>query len=222
VVLAVARSRAGALASVGRRSGFGSSSLGLRVTRLSLSGSRVVRGVAACGSGASAVTSALTIRSSRRRFAARLNSGVRAAMTDFRRSILAVAIGVSISALLHWYFYRQPVGVHVLPMPVISFIKVVQPFFTAMLLHLLPWFITGIIALRRPILCGAAGSALALAITRIEFFSLFSPDYFWQLVATSAGLIIVAAFYGAAGAALGVVARSSNNSFKPKPLRGSA
>ena len=76
-VHAVAPSRAGALASVGRRSGFGSSSLGLRVTRLSLSGSRVVRGVAACGSGASAVTSALTIRSSRRRFAARLNSGVR-------------------------------------------------------------------------------------------------------------------------------------------------
>ena len=82
VVLAVARSRAGALASVGRRSGFGASSLGLRVTRLSLSGSRVVRGVAACGSGASAVTSALTIRSSRRRFAARLNSGVRLLWND--------------------------------------------------------------------------------------------------------------------------------------------
>jgi hypothetical protein len=142
-------------------------------------------------------------------------------MTDFRRSLLAVAIGVSISALLHWYFYRQPAGVEVLPMPLISFLKVMQPFFTAMLLHLLPWFVTGIIALRRPVLCGAVGSALALAITRIEFFSLFSPD-FWQLVATSAGLIIVAAFYGAAGAALGVVVRSSNNSFKPKPLRGSA
>jgi len=143
-------------------------------------------------------------------------------MTDFRRSLLAVAIGVSISVFLHWYFYRQPTGVQIMPMPVISFLKVVQPFFTAMLLHLLPWFVTGFIALRRPILCGAAGSALALAITRMELFSLFSPDYFWQLVASSAGLVIVAAFYGAAGAALGVVVRSSNNSFKPKPLRGSA
>jgi hypothetical protein len=143
-------------------------------------------------------------------------------MTDFRRSLFAVAIGVSISALLHWYFHRQATDVMVLPMPIISFLKVVQPFFTAMLLHLRPWFITGYIALRRPILCGAAGSALSLALTRIELFSLFSPDYFWQLVATSAGLVIVAAFYGAAGAALGVVARSSNNSFKPKPLRGSA
>ena len=76
-VLAVALSRASALASAGRRSGFGSSSLGLRVTRLSVSGSRFVRGIVACGSRASAVTSALTIRSSRRRFAARLNSGVR-------------------------------------------------------------------------------------------------------------------------------------------------
>ena len=73
----VARSLASVLASVGRRSGFGFSSLGLRVTWLPVSGSRFVRGVAACGSRASAVTSALTIRPSRRRFAARLNSGVR-------------------------------------------------------------------------------------------------------------------------------------------------
>ena len=91
-----------------------------------------------------------------------------------------------------------------------------------MLLHLLPWFVTGLIALRRPILCGAIGSALALALTRIDLFSLFSQDYFWQLVATSAGLVIVASFYGAAGAALGIVVRSSNNSFKPNPLRWSA
>jgi len=76
-VLAGAPSPAGVLASVGRRSGFGFSSLGLRVTRLPVSGSRFVCGVAACGSPASAVTSALTIRPSRRRFAARLNSGVR-------------------------------------------------------------------------------------------------------------------------------------------------
>ena len=74
---AVALSLASVLASAGRRSGFGFSSLGLRVAGLSASGSRVMRGVAACGSAASAVTSALTIRPSRRRFAARLNSGVR-------------------------------------------------------------------------------------------------------------------------------------------------
>jgi len=76
-VHAVALSLASVLASAGRRSGFGFSSLGLRVTRLPVSRSRFVRGVAACGSAASAVTSALTIRPSRRRFAARLNSGVR-------------------------------------------------------------------------------------------------------------------------------------------------
>ena len=76
-VLAGAPSQAGALASAGRRVRFGLTSLGLRVAGLSASGSRVMRGVAACGSGASAVTSALTIRPSRRRFAARLNSGVR-------------------------------------------------------------------------------------------------------------------------------------------------
>ena len=64
-------------ASVGRRSCFGSSSLGLRVALPWVSDSRVMRDIAACGSAASAVTSALTIRSSRRRFAARLNSGVR-------------------------------------------------------------------------------------------------------------------------------------------------
>ena len=76
-VLAGAPLPVGVLASAGRRSGFGFSSLGLRVTRLPVSGSRFVCGVAACGSPASAVTSALTIRPSRRRFAARLNSGVR-------------------------------------------------------------------------------------------------------------------------------------------------
>ena len=76
-VLAIAPSLASVLASAGRRSGFGFSSLGLRVAGLSASGSRFVRGVAACGYAASAVTSALTIRPSRRRFAARLNSGVR-------------------------------------------------------------------------------------------------------------------------------------------------
>ena len=74
---AVARSLASVLASAGRRVRFGLTSLGLRVARLPVSGSRVMRGIAACGSGASAVTSALTIRPSRRRFAARLNSGVR-------------------------------------------------------------------------------------------------------------------------------------------------
>ena len=84
VVRAFALSLAGVLASVGRRSGFGSSSVGLPVARLTAGGSRVVRGVAACGSRASAVTSALTIRSSRRRFAARLNSGVRRATTQQR------------------------------------------------------------------------------------------------------------------------------------------
>ena len=72
----VAPSLASVLASAGRRSGFGFFSLGLRVAGLPVSGSRVMRGVAACGSRASAVTSALTIRPSRRRFAARLNSGV--------------------------------------------------------------------------------------------------------------------------------------------------
>jgi hypothetical protein len=143
-------------------------------------------------------------------------------MRDFRRSLLAIAIGIAISALLNWYFYRQPAAVRLLPMPVIDFLKVVQPFFTTMLLHLLPWFVTGLIALRRPILCGAIGAALALTLTRIELFSLFSQDYFWQLVATSSGLVIIAAIYGAAGAALGLVVRSSNYSFKPKPLRGSA
>ena len=75
-VLAGAPSPAGVLASAGRRVRFGLTSLGLRVAGLSASGSRVMRGVAACGSPASAVTSALTIRPSRRRFAARLNSGV--------------------------------------------------------------------------------------------------------------------------------------------------
>ena len=75
-VHAVAPSLTSVLASAGRRSGFGFSSLGLRVTRLPVSGSRFMCGVAACGSAASAVTSVLTIRPSRRRFAARLNSGV--------------------------------------------------------------------------------------------------------------------------------------------------
>ena len=76
-VLAGAPLPAGVLASAGRRVRFGLTNLGLRVARLPVSGSRVMRGVAACGSRASAVTSALTIRPSRRRFAARLNSGVR-------------------------------------------------------------------------------------------------------------------------------------------------
>jgi hypothetical protein len=143
-------------------------------------------------------------------------------MRDLRRSFVAIAVGILISALLHACFYRQPTEIQILPMFVIGFLKVVQPFFTAMLLHLLPWFITGLIARQRPVLCGAVGSAIALAITRFEMFSLFPPSYFWQLVASSSGLVAIAAFYGAAGAAWGAVAGGSNNSFKPKPLRGSA
>ena len=88
-VLAVAPSPVGVLASAGRRVRFGLTSLGLRVAGISASGSRVMRGVAACGSCASAVTSALTIRPSRRRFAARLNSGVRP-HEDSRRNFIAL------------------------------------------------------------------------------------------------------------------------------------
>ncbi len=87
------------VASVRRRVRFVFASLGLRVARLSVSGSRVVLGVAACGSPASVVTSALTIRPSRRRFAARLNSGVRPGKKHSNAGASAVA---SRSAFSHF------------------------------------------------------------------------------------------------------------------------
>ena len=110
MVRAFALSLASVLASVGRRSGFGSSSLGLRVTRLPVSGSRVVRGVAACGSVASAVTSALTIRSSRRRFAARLNSGVRWLLKTLAILLAFLATPSAASGPQFKIFAAEPLG----------------------------------------------------------------------------------------------------------------
>lgn len=144
-------------------------------------------------------------------------SVVGASMKQLVRPLIATIAGIVLSALLDVYLHRQPVDVSFHFEFVIGFLRVVQPAFGSMVIHLLPWFVTGLIATRRPVLCGAIGSAIAATFASVDLFSLLPPDYLGQLLVSSLALAAIGACYGAAGAALGAIARSAYSSFKPKP-----
>ena len=141
-------------------------------------------------------------------------------MKDLFRSGFAIAIGIALAISVQAFLHRQPSGISIQPEIVINFLKVVQPSFLGAVAELLPWFITGLIAIRLPVACGALAAAIASLVDSASLISLLSPDYLPQLVASSVALAIIDACYGAAGAALGSAARGSNNSFKPTPHRG--
>ena len=124
-------------------------------------------------------------------------------MKDHARLIIAIATGVAIHLLLLWLTSGKVAALG-------PFLFNHKSLATA-LVYLAPWIITGMISDRRQIL---AGAVIALSISRS--FVIFMP---WPVLLTT---IASSALYGAAGAALGSVVRSSNNSFKPNPLRGSA
>ncbi|MGY1424157.1 hypothetical protein [Lysobacter sp. A289] len=138
------------------------------------------------------------------------------------RAIVSIAIGIAAWLLLDWLVFRQSDTVRVLPLQVIHFLKVVQPNFLGALLHIVPWMLTGLIAVRRPVLCGAVAAAIASCINSAELVAHVPDGYLTQLFVSSLALATVWSLYGAAGAALGNAMSGSNNSFKPNPLRGPA
>ena len=127
-------------------------------------------------------------------------------MKDHARLIIAIATGVAIHLLLLWLTSGKVAALG-------PFLFNHKSLATA-LVYLAPWIITGMVSDRRQILAGAVSAVIALSISRS--FVIFMP---WPVLLTT---IASSALYGAAGAALGSVVRSSNNSFKPNPLRGSA
>jgi len=132
-------------------------------------------------------------------------------MKKLVRPLIATLAGVALSVLLDIYFHRHPTDVSFHSMFVIGLLRVVQPAFGSMVFHLLPWFVTGLIATRRPVLCGAIGSAIAATLAQIDLASSLPPAYLGQLLVSSAALAAIGACYGAAGAALGAIARRSGN-----------
>ena len=138
------------------------------------------------------------------------------------RQLLSIALGVLAWAIVRWFVYREPTGITFQPVYVIDFLKVVQPNFLGMVLHLTPGLVAGLVATRKPTLCGAVAAALASFIQSAALIGHVTPDYHVQLLTTSVALAVVYSVYGMAGGALGSLLGGSNNSFKPKPLRGSA
>jgi hypothetical protein len=85
-------------------------------------------------------------------------------------------------------------------------------------LYLLPWFVVGLISAKRPVLTASISGLIGESIRYAFFLHAFDwPNLLFGLPFSLAG-----AAYGAAGGALGSIAMAANNSFKPKPLRGSA
>ena len=138
------------------------------------------------------------------------------------RRVLSIAVGILIWFGLDYLFYRQPDQTRVLSGEVIQFLKVVQAPAQLAALHIVPWLVTGALAGRNHVLCGAIAAASASAIDSALSVSLFPSSYYGQLLVTSLALAVLAGMYGAAGGALGLQLARSNNSFKPNPLRGSA
>ena len=138
------------------------------------------------------------------------------------RQVLSIVAGLAAWLVLRWMFYRNPETVTILPLQVIDYLRVVEPSFRNTLLNVLPWIITGLLANRRSLLCGALAAAITSAIRSADLLAHMPEGYWGQFAATTLTLALISALYGAAGAALGASLKRSNNSFKPKPLRGSA
>ena len=138
------------------------------------------------------------------------------------RQLLSIVLGVIAWAGVWWFTLRPSAGPTVSPGYVIDFLKVVQPNFLGMLLHMVPGVVAGLVAGRKHVMCGAVAAALTSLIQSAGFIGRVTADYHAQLVATSVALALVFSVYGMAGGALGLVLLGSNSSFKPTPLRGAA
>lgn len=138
------------------------------------------------------------------------------------RQILSIVLGVIAWAGVSWFTFRPSSGPTLNPGYIIDFLKVVQPSFLGMLLHMVPGVVAGMVATRRHVMCGAVAAALTSLIQRVELIGRVPADYHAQLVATSVALALVFSMYGMAGGALGLVLRGSISSFKPMPPLGSA
>jgi len=138
------------------------------------------------------------------------------------RQLLSIFLGVIAWAGVWWFTFRPSSGPTVSPGYVIDFLKVVQPNFLGMLLHMVPGLVAGLVASRKHVMCGAIATALTSLIQSAELIGRVTADYHAQLVATSVALALVFSVYGMAGGALGLALGGSNNSFKPNSLRESA
>lgn len=138
------------------------------------------------------------------------------------RQILSIVLGVVAWAGVSWLTYAPSSGPKLNPGYIIDFLKVVQPNFLGMLLHMVPGVVAGLFATRRHVMCGAVAAALTSFIQRAELIGRVPADYHAQLVATSVALALVFSVYGMAGGALGLALRGSIGSFKTMRLRNPA
>ena len=143
-------------------------------------------------------------------------------MTTWFQTVLSVALGVSIWAVTSWAFKQPADTASVSSEFWIGFEKVVGSNLQWMFLNLAPWLVVGVTAANRPVLAGTLAAMIASLSDSYLRSSWVPSEYLLTYLATSVGLALIYACYGAAAAALGSVLERANNSFKPNPLRGSA
>jgi ammonia channel protein AmtB len=143
-------------------------------------------------------------------------------MTAWIRTVLSMALGVLMWISVSWAIKHPPTTISFSTEFWMSFSKIVGSNLQLMFLSLAPWCIVGITADRTPILAGAAAAAIAWILTCYPEPDWVTSEYSSAYLVHSVSLALIKAAYGAAGAALGAVLVSANNSFKPRPLRGSA
>ena len=143
-------------------------------------------------------------------------------MTPWIRTLLSMTLGVLMWISVSWAIKNPPVNVSLSTEFWISFSKIVGSNLQWMFLSLAPWCIVGITADRKPVLTGASAAAVAWILTCYPEPDWVTSEYSSAYLVHSVSLALIKAVYGAAGSALGFVLVSANNSFKPRPLRGSA
>ncbi|WP_166213004.1 hypothetical protein [Cognatiluteimonas telluris] len=138
-------------------------------------------------------------------------------MKILMRPILAGILGIALSTCL-WQVavYHRPMEYEPSHVRLVHWLFLDGPIFEA-LLYLLPWFVVGVVSSKRQVLTALIAGSTA-AVIRYALLIHSGPLDPFTLLA-SLRFALAGALYGAAGAALGV---GANNSFKPKPLRGSA
>ena|SRR5688572_8333365 len=134
---------------------------------------------------------------------------------------LFVGIAGAMLSLCLWRLavYDRPISHDSGPLRFVRWLLLEGPISQA-ILYLLPWFVVGAFAKRSPIITASLAGFVA-ETTRHALFvhgTIDGP----QLLESALRFGSAGAIYGAAAGALGASVLAANNSFKPKPLRGSA
>ena len=139
------------------------------------------------------------------------------------RTTLSIAFGICIWLLMKFGGRMQPENVVFATEFWINFSRLVGSQLINFSLHIVPWLLVGITAPHRQVMCGGISATIASLIYTLVLTPPMPSTFLPTGVAIAIVVAAVQFFYGATGAALGLLlGGGANNSFKPTPLRGAA